>query len=50
MSELVESALRVALRNQKKAIRKVTLPSFRGGKSRVDVSNRDLLYERLDDR
>jgi len=50
MSELVEDALRCALLKPKKNVQKVTLPAFRGGKPRVDISNRELLYEVMEER
>ena len=50
MSELVESALRKALVKSKKPIEKVTLPTFHGGKPKVDISNRDMLYDIMEGR
>jgi hypothetical protein len=45
MSELVEAALRQALEQRREAPAKITLPSFHGGKPRVDIANRDVMYE-----
>ena len=45
MSELVEAALRSALARRGEPLQAVTLPTFSGGTPRVDISNRDLLYE-----
>ena len=45
MSELVESALRSALAAKKEPIAEVSLPTFRGGKPRIDISNRESLYD-----
>ena len=50
MSELVEAALRSALAKPKKTVHNVTLPAFRGGNPRVDISNRELLYEVMEER
>jgi hypothetical protein len=45
MSELVESALRMLFGSQKKTAKLPPLPEFDSGGSRVDVANRDALYE-----
>ena len=45
MSELVESALRLLFRNQKMIIKLPPLPEFDSGGSRVDIANREALYE-----
>jgi hypothetical protein len=50
MSELVEEALRAALAKQKKTFTEIVLPTFRGGKPRIDISNREMLYEVMDGR
>jgi hypothetical protein len=50
MSELVEAALRTALVQQKKEFTKIVLPTFRGGKPRIDISNREMLHEVMDGR
>jgi len=48
MSELVEAALRKALVKEKATFPKIVLPTFRGGKSRIDISNREMLYEEME--
>jgi plasmid stability protein len=51
MSELVESALRLLLRSQRKrqtAI--VDLPTFRSGGALVDIADRDALYQAMEGR
>lgn len=45
MSELVESALRESLAKPENTAVKITLPTFHGGKPKVDISNRDMLYD-----
>jgi len=45
MSELVEAALRNLLKKRHAEEDIGELPSFDGGKARVDVANRDVLYE-----
>jgi plasmid stability protein len=50
MSELVESALRLMLRSQRKRGRIPPLPRFRSGGSLVDVSDRDALYHAMEGR
>lgn len=44
MSELVESALRLALREQRNHRALPELPTFDGGRELVDIANRDALY------
>jgi hypothetical protein len=52
MSELVESALRMLFQSQRKGPGSVLpeLPSFRSGGHRVDVSDRDALYQAMEGR
>ena len=45
MSELVETALRLLLHKQDKKQTLPPLPVFDGGGARVNVANRDALYE-----
>ena len=45
MSELVESALRAMLSPRPKSEEVPDLPVFDGGRSRVDVANREALYD-----
>ena len=44
MSELVESALRLLLRSQRKQQKIVTLPTFHSGGAFVDIADRHALY------
>ena len=48
MSELVEVALRTMLAETPKSVPMESLPTFRGGTPRVDVANRDALYEEME--
>ena len=48
MSELVESALRQALSRTKPVAKMPPLPSFSSGGSRVDVSDRDALFNAME--
>jgi hypothetical protein len=50
MSELVETALRLLLRSSKKNIPVPDLPTFDGGEGRVDLSDRNALYDLMEDR
>jgi hypothetical protein len=50
MSELVESALRLMLRSQRKRGRIPALPRFRSGGPLVDVADRDALYQAMEGR
>ncbi len=50
MSELVETALRRLLTPQHSAVPLPPLPTFHAGRTRVDVANRDTLYDQMDDR
>jgi hypothetical protein len=45
MSELVETALRLLLRSQRKRDKIPTLPTFRSGGTLVDIADRDALYQ-----
>jgi hypothetical protein len=48
MSELVESALRMLLTKPKETVDLPPLPEFRSGGARVNIANRDALYEVMD--
>ena len=50
MSELVETALRLLLRSQRKRASVPALPSFRSGGAFVDISDRDALYHAMEGR
>jgi Ribbon-helix-helix protein, copG family len=50
MSELVESALRLLLRSQRKHEKLVPLPTFRSGGTLVDIADRDALYQAMEGR
>ena len=45
ISALVERALRLLLEQQPPPVELPPLPGFRGGRPRVDVSNREALYD-----
>ena len=45
MSELVETALRLLLTKPKATAKLPPLPKFRSGGARVNIANRDALYE-----
>ena len=45
MSELVEAALRALLRKRPAEAKLPPLPEFSGGGARVNVANREALYE-----
>jgi plasmid stability protein len=47
MSEMVESALRLMLRSQRKPVELPPLPTFRSGLL-VDIADRDALYEAME--
>jgi hypothetical protein len=47
MSELVETALRVLLRSQRKREAIPVLPKFRSGGTLVDIADRDALYHAM---
>lgn len=48
MSDLVETALRTFLSKQDRPAKLPPLPRFHGGGARVDVSNREALYDVLE--
>jgi hypothetical protein len=50
MSELVETALRMLFRTQKKREELPPLPTFHSGGARVDVADRDALYQAMEGR
>jgi metal-responsive CopG/Arc/MetJ family transcriptional regulator len=50
MSELVESALRLLLRAQRKQQKIVALPIFRSGGTLVDIADREALYQAMEGR
>lgn len=50
MSELVETALRLLLRQQRKRGKIPPLPSFHGGGTLVDIADRDALYQAMEGR
>jgi hypothetical protein len=50
MSELVESALRLLFRSERKAADLQPLPTFRSGGALVDVADRTALYEAMEGR
>ncbi len=50
MSELVESALRLMLRSQRKRGKMPALPTFRSEGPLVDVADRDALYQAMEGR
>ncbi len=50
MSELVETALRLLLRSQRKREKIVALPSFRSGGALVGIADRDALYQAMEGR
>jgi plasmid stability protein len=50
MSELVESALRLLLRSQRKPQKIVPLPTFHSGGAFVDIADRDALYQAMEGR
>jgi len=50
MSELVETALRLLLRPQRKRQKLPDLPTFDGGEPLVDIADRDALYDAMEDR
>jgi plasmid stability protein len=49
MSELVETALRRSLEPDRPQTQLRPLPTFRGGREMVDVSNRDALYRLMEE-
>ncbi len=50
MSDLVETALRLLLRSQRKREAIPTLPKFHSGGTLVDVADRDALYHAMEGR
>jgi len=50
MSELVESALRLLFKPQKKPVSQAPLPKFKSGGSLVDIADRDALYQAMEGR
>jgi hypothetical protein len=50
MSELVETALRMLFRAQRKRDEIPPLPSFRSGGALVDVADREALYQAMEER
>lgn len=50
MSELVETALRNLFRSQKKTAAPAPLPAFHSGGTRVDIADRDALYQAMEGR
>jgi hypothetical protein len=50
MSELVETALRLLFRSQRKRGRIAALPTFRSGGTLVDIADRDALYQAMEGR
>jgi hypothetical protein len=49
MSELVESALRLMLQPKKTPDDLPPLPGFHGGAELVDIANRDVLYDAMEE-
>jgi Ribbon-helix-helix protein, copG family len=50
MSELVETALRLLFRAQRKTEEPAPLPTFHSGGALVDVADRDALYQAMEGR
>jgi hypothetical protein len=50
MSELVETALRLLFRSQRKRRKLPPLPTFRSGGTLVDIADRDALYQAMEGR
>ena len=50
MSEMVETALRLLLRSQRKRGSAPPLPRFRSGGALVDIADRDALYHAMEGR
>jgi len=50
MSELVETALRSLFRSPKKRAPVAALPTFHSGGTRVDIADRDALYQAMEGR
>jgi hypothetical protein len=49
MSELVETALRLFFRSQRKRGALPPLPTFHGGRELVDIADRDALYRAMEE-
>ena len=49
MSEMVETALRLLLRSQRKRGTLPPLPTFHGGRELVDIADRDALYRAMEE-
>jgi hypothetical protein len=50
MSELVETALRLLFKSQRKRKKIKPLPTFDGGGELVDIADRNALYDAMEDR
>lgn len=50
MSELMESALRLLLREERRHIELPPIPSFHLGDELVDIADRDALYDAMEGR
>lgn len=50
MSEMVETALRLLLRSQRRRETPPALPVFRSGGTLVDIADRDALYQAMEGR
>jgi hypothetical protein len=50
MSDLVETALRLLLRAQKKRTKMKPLPTFNSGGYLVDIADRNALYDAMEER
>jgi hypothetical protein len=49
VSELVETALRLLLRSQRRRTKIKPLPTFDGGGELVDIADRNALYDAMED-
>jgi hypothetical protein len=49
MSEMVETALRLMLREQRKRRKLPTLPTFRSGGALVNIADRETLYRAMEE-
>jgi Ribbon-helix-helix protein, copG family len=50
MADLVETALRLLLRSQRRRGKIPVLPKFRSGGTLVDIADRDALYQAMEGR
>lgn len=50
MSELVETALRLFFKSQRKPEQLLDLPAFRSGGALVDIADREALYQAMEGR